>query len=522
MADERILVVDDGAENREFLVNYILQPNGFLPLVARDGLEGMEMARAHHPDLILLDLQMPRMNGMEVLDALNAERLDIPVILMTFHGSEEVAIEVYRKGVRDYVKKPYTVDEMLSAIEKSLSEVRLRREKDLLTNRLLTTNTELNQRLREMRVLDNIGKTITAQPDFPTLISHIAEAALNLTSCEESSLYLLEGGNLRCKAIARAADGRTFVIDEIRPDPLVQRALQNAAPVLLTAEELAEWRKRSPSAPSALMVIPLIFAGQAFGGLMVRNITAGARVFTPKDAELLGSLADYAAIALQNTRASAAPSASAPQVQILGRAVTTDILRQANDQNSQEFGHGRYQVSLLWMGLDGHLAFARKAPPEQIITLLNGYLSHLMHIAFQKRATLLTQTSDSLLWAFNAPLPLPNHPELAFEVAWHSLQSVTALNKKRGGGLGLRLALHRGEAVFGYFGAGRHSVYTALGESISALHHLAGRVPAGEIWLSQAYAQPLQEKLTLEWQEGLSLADGKQTWAVGRVLGVKK
>ena len=84
----KVLVVDDGRDNRAFVVDYILKPNGFFPLVARDGIEGMDAVRRYRPDLIILDLQMPRMDGMQMLDALHDEGWDIPIILMTFHGSE--------------------------------------------------------------------------------------------------------------------------------------------------------------------------------------------------------------------------------------------------------------------------------------------------------------------------------------------------------------------------------------------------------------------------------------------------
>src|SRR5579864_9211038 len=96
MTGERILVVDDSKENREFVVTAVLKPGGFEPFQARDGLEGLELARRLTPDVILLDLQMPRMNGIQVLEALRRENLNVPVILMTFHGSEDIAVEVFR------------------------------------------------------------------------------------------------------------------------------------------------------------------------------------------------------------------------------------------------------------------------------------------------------------------------------------------------------------------------------------------------------------------------------------------
>ncbi|RPI35307.1 MAG: response regulator, partial [Hyphomicrobiaceae bacterium] len=67
MSSERILVVDDGADMRDFVINYILQPNGFSYMEARDGLEAFDLILADPPDLILLDLQMPRLDGVGLL-----------------------------------------------------------------------------------------------------------------------------------------------------------------------------------------------------------------------------------------------------------------------------------------------------------------------------------------------------------------------------------------------------------------------------------------------------------------------
>ncbi len=186
MSGERILVVDDGRENRDFVVDYILRPNGYRALVARDGREGLEKAIAERPDLMLLDLQMPRMNGFEVLHAMRQENLNIPVILMTFHGSEEIAIEVFRLGVRDYVKKPYTVEEMLDAIERNLAETRLRREKEALTERLLLSNRELQRRIKELNVLYKMGKTVTAMLDADHLAVRVVEAATYVTGAQRA------------------------------------------------------------------------------------------------------------------------------------------------------------------------------------------------------------------------------------------------------------------------------------------------------------------------------------------------
>ena len=132
MATERILVIDDSTDIRHFLRHNVLEPAGYMVLTAPDGQTGLERALAERPDLIMLDVNMPRMTGLEVLEVLQTESIGIPVILMTFYGSEGVAVQAFRLGVKDYIGKPFTVKEALRAVERALSEGRLQRDKELL------------------------------------------------------------------------------------------------------------------------------------------------------------------------------------------------------------------------------------------------------------------------------------------------------------------------------------------------------------------------------------------------------
>jgi two-component system NtrC family sensor kinase len=124
MANETILVVDDSEQIREFLIEYILLPAGYKVFFATDGEVGLEMALEHQPDLIMTDMSMPRMTGLELLSALRDKNCQAPVIFMTLHGSEGIAVEAFRLGVKDYLTKPFTIEEAEWAINRSLKEVR--------------------------------------------------------------------------------------------------------------------------------------------------------------------------------------------------------------------------------------------------------------------------------------------------------------------------------------------------------------------------------------------------------------
>src|SRR5512137_2472120 len=150
MSGETILVVDDSHHTREFIVDYVLKPKGYRAVLAVDGVEGVQLALEQKPDLIILDMKLPKLDGMDVLHALKDNGLNIPVIMVTAHGSEQIAVEAFRLGVRDYVPKPFEVSNMIKIIEHALVETRIRKERDELFVRLLQTNRALEARLREL------------------------------------------------------------------------------------------------------------------------------------------------------------------------------------------------------------------------------------------------------------------------------------------------------------------------------------------------------------------------------------
>ena len=118
---KKVLVIEDRRENIVFIANNILKPEGWEVITARDGELGLQKATEERPDLIITDLKLPGMHGLDVLEALNKRGLHIPAIVMTFHGSEETAIRAFRLGAADYLIKPFNIDDMLAAVNRALS-----------------------------------------------------------------------------------------------------------------------------------------------------------------------------------------------------------------------------------------------------------------------------------------------------------------------------------------------------------------------------------------------------------------
>ncbi len=119
-----ILVADDSREIVHYLTDYLLPTAGFRSSYALDGPTALDKIRAEKPDLVLLDLNLPLMTGLDILEALRLEPTRPAVILITGYGSEKSAIEAFRRGASDYLVKPFTSDEVIAAVQRALRQER--------------------------------------------------------------------------------------------------------------------------------------------------------------------------------------------------------------------------------------------------------------------------------------------------------------------------------------------------------------------------------------------------------------
>src|SRR6516225_1789279 len=127
MRKTKILVVDD-----EHLIRWSLEQNlmkqGYEVLTAGNGDEALKLVRGEQPELVLLDIHMPGISGLEVLEKIKEYDDDIIVIMVTAHGGLETAVNAMRMGAYDYINKPFNLDEMSLVIKKALENSDLRRE----------------------------------------------------------------------------------------------------------------------------------------------------------------------------------------------------------------------------------------------------------------------------------------------------------------------------------------------------------------------------------------------------------
>jgi DNA-binding NtrC family response regulator len=175
MERPKILVVDDEVQVREMLRRNLTQMGGFPVDVASNGLDALEKMEKDIFDLVLTDLRMPEMDGIELLKAIKANRPEVLVIIMTAYGSIETAVDAIKRGADDYITKPIDFNDLLLHISKAQKESLLLRE-----NRLLRMEVR-----RKFEFSNIIGKSQKMQEIF-SLIEKVAPS---------SSTVIIYGGS---------------------------------------------------------------------------------------------------------------------------------------------------------------------------------------------------------------------------------------------------------------------------------------------------------------------------------------
>ncbi len=303
MSQECILVVDDSREMVDYLTKDVLPSFDYTTIFAYDGQTGLALIRKKQPDLIMLDFNLPEMTGIDVLQQMARESISIPVILMTGYGSELSAIKAFRLGAKDYLIKPFTIDEVEETIDRSLVETRLLHDKAKLVEQLRRVKVEMSRQTSEMNTLFNIGKALTSLLSVTKVLERVLEAAIYLTKAEASTIWLLDenGSELRIYDHNGRLASSHSIAQSAKIDTPVSEVFRTGRPLRQSGPSGKGLKIKTGFFAHALLYTPLKLRGKTVGVLGVNNHSI-LQSFSKRDEFLLSFLADYAAIALENAR----------------------------------------------------------------------------------------------------------------------------------------------------------------------------------------------------------------------------
>ncbi len=272
----RVMVVDDEEVIREILSDFLTM-EGFQVITACDGEHALEQLDAHPINLVISDLKMPRMGGLELLANVREIHPEVVTLIMTGYGTVETAIEAMKRGAFDYVLKPFKVEEVMHTVRRGIEQQRLRAE-----------NIELKAALSLYRLAGRLGEEVELGPTLDLIVDTVRTQ----TRADRTGVILVPSEHG-----AWEAGDAPFTQHDLTP-----RARQATEPVIARNRRVFDWLVEAPHTEdiTSLLMVPLVSRGARVGTLVAAR--DGGRPFAEGARKLGTIIADRAAAAVANAQ----------------------------------------------------------------------------------------------------------------------------------------------------------------------------------------------------------------------------
>ncbi len=303
----RVLIVDDEKFIRDILADF-LGMEGYIVRTAEDGTAALAELHNAHYDLIISDLKMPRMGGIELLDAIGTTAPNALTVIMTGFGTVETAIDAMKRGAYDYILKPFKVEEVIRVVQRGLEKQRLAAE---------------NMRLREAVSLYKVSEAIAASLSLEEVLATVGDTALHELKGDLVSTWLDngEGGYFERERLVPPPGGEVPAAPPPSPaqrslglDPRAGAQLGVLSPqafvdhyaahstLLEQGSKGMRFFATPPAVPLVSLVsVPLRIKSRLVGWISVSSFTKQKR-FNEGNRKLLSIVGSRAAAAIENAR----------------------------------------------------------------------------------------------------------------------------------------------------------------------------------------------------------------------------
>lgn len=299
MTSEKIIIVDDEPDVLD-LCRRILEGKGYQVKTARDGNEVIRLARQENFNLLLTDIRMPGLSGLEVAQAVKKFSPDITCVTMTGFSTMDMAIEALKLGIDEFILKPFSPDDLSSAVAKALEKERLRKE---------------NFRLRSLIPLFQLNQTLMGTVEVEKVLGQLLDISRAETNADFAGLYTFEQDKL-VSHFELEGEAEKRQRQQEAGEKLAKLTLENS-------QQLSFNRLNADSIQLDLLealqvgfiiATPLKYKETVLGVLILART---ANNFAPSDNDFLSVLASQASIALENARLFSEIQAAYKELQML-------------------------------------------------------------------------------------------------------------------------------------------------------------------------------------------------------------
>jgi response regulator RpfG family c-di-GMP phosphodiesterase len=373
----RVLVVDDEKFIRDIIADF-LGMEGYIVRTAEDGTSAVsELERARY-DMVISDLKMPKMGGLDLLREVTRAHPETLTVIMTGFGTVETAIDAMKRGAYDYILKPFKVEEVVHIVQRGLEKRRLTAE---------------NLRLREALSLYKVTEAIAASLSLDEIVATLGDSALTEVRADFVWVHVADGEGGIQQRYFRVADDFIAEVNEDFGELAADAVRERLASGVPLVEHGARARELFFSHPSrqvaSLCVVPLRMRDRLLGFVGAVSLTPSKR-FDEGQRKLMSIVASRAAAAIENARLYQDLQATFQQtIQSLAR--TIDKMDRYTSGHSERVA--AYAVALArWIGLSEdvveivrHSALMHDIGKVGCVMNLNkpGKLSHEEYEAFK-------------------------------------------------------------------------------------------------------------------------------------------
>lgn len=310
---ERVLVVDEDPEVLDLVARQVLEPLGYNVATAGDAAGAIQQALTFAPDLVIASLSLPGLSGKDLLVALRSQGLDVPTLVTAQEGMDADAIQAFRLGASDYLVKPLRETEVVSAVERAISEIRLRHEREQLAKQLEESNLQLERRVRELTTLFGLGKTVTSTTHQGQLFDKLMEGSIYVTEADMGWVLLPEENDpqLYLRAQRNLPSDLKGKLHQPWDDGVSSLVMLSGEALAIHGEGLSQFKLARFG--EAALIAPITVRDQSIGVITVARVEA--RPFSERAQAMLEAVADYASISLVNARLFQALEARAHRLQ---------------------------------------------------------------------------------------------------------------------------------------------------------------------------------------------------------------
>ncbi len=287
----RVLVVDDEKVIREILSDFLTM-EGYVVRTVEDGVAALRELQLRPYDLVISDLKMPGMGGLELLEKIAFHKLNVLTVIMTGFGTVETAIEAMKKGAYDYILKPFKVEEVVHVVQRGLDRQRLQAE---------------NIRLREALSLYRVSEAIATSLELDRILDVIMEAVLDESGADVVTLHLQDPKtgryDERIKRIQTDSEGAgDGSIGSLDLEELLGHYRQDK-PLLAHGIKASRFFSKAPDGKKLVSFasVPMKVRDRVIGMLNAYSYTRGKK-FDEGQRKMLVILASRAAVTIENAR----------------------------------------------------------------------------------------------------------------------------------------------------------------------------------------------------------------------------